>query len=542
MADLQCRLQETVNANRETLNNRAEDRRIKEQVTQSRQQQPGTAQAKSGSTPAPAGDTAKAQRNSTPTQSGGQQVKISQQQALEAAGKKLGHARLADLKKQLSARRDVDGLLEPIYILQYGDDTPSSYETLEGSVQTRPDQTLFVFRGSSLISAIEPMNTVPFDLSYAEYNSNAYQNAAQAVASAGGFISTLFTGESEIQWYSFKVNGYLVLGRKLFVTYCRGVRIFEYPTSFSWRKPTWPAFLSGLGRAYLTPPDLGASFVHFDFVTYEVDLLTGSVEGLSEPFLQYRIQSDSARTVDYTPPDFIATTLGGWVELTYSRSVAQRKPSVAIAETLSANHPAKSCGESFWDIPSGFVLLPISGASGVNPPDENIVSPQLGSPIYDVLYGPEWQPDNYISGLVQFPSTATQSANTVEGLKVFTDASGVGELATIDAGLLNCTSLRLAFGRYSGSFGNYSAGAVDDFDAAFLTDNMNEQALALFDTTPTPPESITPINVSGTPTTPDPGSVFFMATPEDPDVVDTLFIAYAGDPYFAGYLIAPEDS
>lgn len=534
MADLQCRLQETVNANRETLNNRAEDRRIKEAVTQSRQQQPGTAQAKRGSTAPPAGDTAKAQRTDTRTQSGGQQVKVSQQQALEAAGKKVGQARLAELKKQLSARRDdVDGQLEPIYILQYGDDTEQSYETLAGSVLTRPDQTLFVFRGDTLISAIDPMSTVPFDLNYAEYSSMAYENALDAVDSIGAFVSSSSVTPAQNQWYSFKVNGYLVADQKLFVSYCRGVRVYDRDGGFSWRKAQWPAFRSATATAYLTPPTLGPSYVFFDFVTYEVDLIGGGVQGISAPFLQYKIQSQSAQAVEYTPPEGIASTLGGWIEQTYSRTVNQRKPSEAMAETLGPTHPAKDCDSSFWEIPAGFELLPISSASGVT---------NLGFPNNQLIYGPPWEPDDYMDGIVQFPSTAWQAASTVEGLKVVTDTSGVGELATIDAGLLNCSGLRLAFGRYSGSFGSYSAGAVDDFDAAFFTENMSEQALALFSSAPTPPSSITPISITGTPSTPDPASVFFMATPEDEAVVDTLFIAYAGDPYFAGYLIAPEDS
>lgn len=535
MADLQCRLQETVNANRETLNNRVEDRRIKEQVTQSKQQQPGTAQAKRGSSAAPAGDTAKAQRKGTRTASGGQQVKVSQQQALEAAGKKLGTARMAELRKQVSARRDVDGLLEPIYILQYGDDTQQSYATVAGSVLTRPDQTLFVFRGDTLISAIQPMSTVPFDLNYFDYSSNAYENTLNAINGFGGFVASQIIDPRRDQWYSFKVNGFLVSDQKLFLSYCRGVRVYEREGLVQWRKPEWPVFQLEVDRINLTFAPLGPSYVYFDFVTYEVDLVGGGVTGISAPFLQYKIESQSARVVEQTV-SYFGSTRNSWVEQTYSRTVNQRKPSVAIAETLGGSHPAKDCDDTFWEMQDGFELLPVSGASGVTP------EVRFGELYYELLYGPPWQPDDYIAGIVQFPSTASQSANTVEGLKVVTDTSGVGELATIDAGLLNCSALRLAFGRYSGSFGTYSAGAITDFEGAFFTENMSEQALALFASTPTPPSSITPISINGTPSTPDPASVFFMATPEDEAVVDTLFIAYAGDPYFAGYLIAPEDS
>lgn len=534
MADLQCRLQETVNANRETLNNRAEDRRIKEEVTQSKQQQPGTAQAKRGSSAPQAGDTAKAQRTGTRTQSGGQQVKVSQQQALEAAGKKVGQARLAELKKQLSARRDVDGLLEPIYIVQYGDDTEQSYATVAGSVLTKPDQTLFVFRGDTLISAIDPMSTVPFDLNYAEYDSRAYGNAVAAIDSSGGAVVAEFVSARQNQWYSFKVNGYLTVDQKLIISYCRGVRVYDRNGFVQWRKESWPPGLKG-ENAYLTAPAIGPSYVYFDFVTYEVELIGGGVTGISAPFLQYRIESQSARVIEQNAT-YLGQNIYGWVEQAYSRTVNQRKPSVAMAETLGAAHPAKDCDDSFWDATEGFELLPISGASGVIP------ELRFGQLYYELLYGPPFEPNDYIAGIVPFPATDWQAANTVEGLKVVTDASGVGELATIAASLLNCSGLRLAFGRYTGSFGAYSSGAVDDFDAAFFTENMSEQALALFSSAPTPPSSVTPISVTGTPSTPDNASVFFMATPEDEAVVDTLFIAFAGDPYFAGYLIAPEDS
>lgn len=550
MADLQCRLQETVNTNRETLNNRAEDRRIKEEVTQSRQQQPGTAQAKLGSTDKQAGNTAQAQRQGSTSQAGNQQAKVSQQQALEAAGKKVGKAQMTELRKQLSARRDTDGLLEPIYIVQYGDDTETSYETLTGSVLTRPNQTLFVFRGDTLISAIEPMNTVPFDLQYLEYKSNTVPNAVAQIESFGGFVaSDPVSGiPRRNQWLSFRVGGFLVADGRLYITYCRGVRVFEerrlYRAPISqvispfllWRKPDWNAGVYSVTPGYMTAEDTGPSYVYFDFATYQVNLTTGEVAGLAAPFLQYKIQSDSAKIESGYLSNMVGFDDSFWVEHTYSRTVTHRSPAEALKDTIPQEHPAGACPPDFWQSEQDYELPPVSTSGGVWPIYANSLLD------YQVLYGPDAQPDDYINGISAMPPTQWQSVNTVESLKVISDTSGVGELASIDQGLLNCSGLRLAFGRYSGSFGTYSAGAVDDFDAAFLTENMSEQALALFDTTPTPPSSVTPISITGTPTTPDPDSVFFMATPEDPDVVDTLFIAYAGDPYFAGYLIAPEDS
>lgn len=107
MADLQCRLQETVNANRETLNNRAEDRRIKEQVTQSRQQQPGTAQAQQGTrqSPAEAPQTARAQRKPPATPAVNDQAKTDQQTRLKQADQRRGVARLPRLRSELGVRR-----------------------------------------------------------------------------------------------------------------------------------------------------------------------------------------------------------------------------------------------------------------------------------------------------------------------------------------------------------------------------------------------------------------------------------------------------
>lgn len=536
MADLQCRLQEAVNGNREVLNARGEERRIKAEVTASRQQQAETAKAQRGTAVSPtAGEQPAKAQASAPAAGGVERVQVSQRQALEAAFKKGGVARLRDAKRELSFRRDADGLLEPIYVVQDGDDTLSHYENRADYVTTKPDQTLFVFRGDTLITAVQPMNTVPFDLDYAEYSSNAYTNAVQAITGSGGFVSSQTIQPEFNQWFSFKVNEFMVVDQRLVITYCRGVRVFDKDGTMSWRKADWPAFESGRAEPQLTPPALGPSYVYFDFVTYEVDLIGGGVQGTAAPFLLYQINSVSARTVDYSPSPGVVTTLGGWVEQTYTRTVIQRKPSEVLAETLGDVHPARNCDQGFWEITGGFELLPISSSGGVNP--ELNAFNQL---IYELLYGPPWQPDDYIDGIRPFPTQIT-SANTSEGLKVTTDASGVGELATIAPSLQSCSDLRLAFGRYSSSFTDYTAAGVEDFDGAFFTENISQQALTLF-LGGSPPSSITPISVSGTPSQSDGASVYFMATPEDQAVIDTLFNAYTGDPYFAGYLIAPEDS
>ncbi len=540
MADLQCRLQEAVDANREVLNARGEERRTKAEITASRQQQAETAKAQRGTTAKPsAGEQPAKAQSSAPAAGGVERVQVSQRQALEAAFKKGGVARLRDAKRELSFRRDPDGLLEPIYVVQYGDDTLSSYEDRDDYVTTNPGQTLFVFRGDTLISAVQPMSTAPFDLNYANYKSNAYANAIQAITSSGGFVSSEDIDPSFNQWFSFKVNDYMVVDQRLVITYCRGVRVFDRQGYINWRKPDWFIYESSEALAHLTRRNDGPSYVYFDFATYEVDLMDGGVQGAAAPFLQYQIQSTSARVVPKERTFFngyINITLhDDWVEQTYARTVTQRKPSEALAETLGAVHPARNCSQDFWEVESGFDLLPISSSGGVNPTDTI-----LGLN-YESLYGPPWQADDYIAGIRPFPTQIT-SANTAEGLKVVTDASGVGELGSIAPSLQTCSSLRLAFGRYSRSFEDYTAAVVEDFDGAFYTENTSEQALALFEGGAAPPSSITPISVSGTPSQPDGASIYFMATPENEVVIDTLFIAYAGDPYFAGYLIAPEDS
>lgn len=539
MADLQCRLQEAVDTNREVLNARGEERRTKAEITASRQQQAQTAQAQRGTTAKPsAGEQPAKAQSSTPAAGGVERVQVSQQQALEAAFKKGGVARLRDAKRELSFRRDTDGLLEPIYVVQDGDDTLSSYEDRADYVTTKPDQYLFVFRGNTLISAVQPMSTVPFDLNYATYNSNAYANAIQAITGSGGFVSSEDIDPSFNQWFSFKVNDYMVVDQRLIITYCRGVRVFDKDGGMQWRKPDWFAFESSFALAYLTRQDLGPSYVYFDVVTYEVDLIGGGVQGVAAPFLQYQIQSTSARVVPKERIVFngyIEITLhDDWVEQAYARTVTQRKPSEALAETLGDVHPARNCNQDFWEISGGFELLPISSSGGVNP-TETILGLN-----YESLYGPPWQPDDYIAGIRPFPTQIT-SANTSEGLKVVTDASGVGELGSIAPSLQNCSNLRLAFGRYSSSFEDYAAASVEDFDGAFYTENISEQALTLFQGG-SPPSSITPISVSGTPSQADGNSVYFIAKPEEQAVISSLFIAYAGDLYFAGYLIAPEDS
>lgn len=533
MADLQCRLQEAVDTNREVLNTREEERRTKAEITASRQEQAETAKAQRGTAAKPsAGEQPAKAQSSAPAAGGVERVQVSQRQALEAAFKKGGVARLRDAKRELSFRRDTDGLLEPIYVVQYGDDTLSHYENRVDYVTTKPDQTLFVFRGDTMISAVQPMNTVPFDLNYSEYSSNAYANAIQAIEEAGGFVTSQTLLAEFNQWFSFRVNDFMVVDQRLVITYCRGVRVFDKGGTMSWNKDSW--INPGAVTPYLTPQNLDASYVYFDFVTYEVDLIDGGVEGAAAPFLQYKIQSTSARVIEQAATLF-GGPISGWVEQTYTRTVTQRKPSEALAETLGEDHPAFDCNQDFWEAEGGFELQPITSSGGVNP--ELNAFNQL---IYELLYGPPWQPDDYIAGIRQFPTQIT-SANTSEGLKVVTDASGVGELGSIDPGLQNCSSLRLAFGRYSRSFEDYSAATVEDFDGAFYTENISDQALTLFQGG-SPPSSITPISVPGTPSQPDGASIYFMATPEEQAVISSLFFAYAGDPYFAGYLIAPEDS
>jgi hypothetical protein len=534
VADLQCRLQEAVDANREVLNARGEERRTKAEITASRQQQAETAKAQRGTTAKPSAGEQPAKAQSSASAVGGvERVQVSQRQALEAAFKKGGVARLRDAKRELSFRRDTDGLLEPIYVVQYGDDTLASYDNPANYLRVKPDQTLFVFRGDTLISAVQPMSTVPFDLAYATYSSNAYTNAVNAITSAGGVVASQTIQPEFNQWFSFKVNDYMVVDQRLIITYCRGVRVFDKGGTMSWSKESW--INPGAVTPYLTPQNLDASYVYFDVVTYEVDLIDGGVEGSAAPFLQYKIQSTSASVIEQAATLF-GGPISGWVEQTYARTVTQRKPSEALAETLSETHPAFDCDQAFWEAEGGFELQPISSSGGVTP--ELNAFNQL---IYELLYGPPWQPDDYIAGIRPFPTQIT-SANTSEGLKVVTDGSGVGELGSIDLGLQTCSDLRLAFGRYSRSFEDYTASGVEDFDGAFYTENTSEQALTLFQGGAAPPSSITPISVSGTPSQPDGASVYFMATPQDEAVIDTLFIAYAGDPYFAGYLIAPEDS
>ena len=365
MADLQCRLQEAVDANREVLNARGEERRTKAEITASRQQQAQTAQAQRGTAAKPsAGEQPAKAQSSAPAAGGVERVQVSQRQALEAAFKKGGVARLRDAKRELSFRRDTDGLLEPIYVVQYGDDTLASYDNPANYVRVKPDQTLFVFRGDTLISAVQPMSTVPFDLDYTTYSSNAYTNAVNAITSAGGFVASQTIQPEFNQWFSFKVNDYMVVDQRLIITYCRGVRVFDKGGTMSWSKESW--INPGAVTPYLTPQNLDASYVYFDVVTYEVDLIDGGVEGSAAPFMQYKIQSTSARVIEQAATLF-GGPISGWVEQTYARTVTQRKPSEALAETLSENHPAFDCDQAFWEAEGGFELQPISSSGGVTP-------------------------------------------------------------------------------------------------------------------------------------------------------------------------------
>jgi len=149
--------------------------------------------------------------------------------------------------------------------------------------------------------------------------------------------------------------------------------------------------------------------------------------GLQLRFFSNKIESVSARAFNQPFLSFDR----GWVEQTYARTVSQRKPSEALAETLGDVHPARNCAQDFWEITAGFELLPVSDSGGFDP---KLFLNQLS---YETVYGPPWQPDDYIAGIRRFPTQIT-SANTSEGLKVVTDNSGVGELGSIAPSLQNC--------------------------------------------------------------------------------------------------------
>lgn len=118
MADLRCQLQEAVDSNREVFNNRAEDQRVTDQVAQSQQQTPGSAQAKRG-TAEPreiTAEIAKGKRSVPLANEVNDQADRSQRLELKAVSRKRGVARLAGGRQELAARRLDEGELEPIFI------------------------------------------------------------------------------------------------------------------------------------------------------------------------------------------------------------------------------------------------------------------------------------------------------------------------------------------------------------------------------------------------------------------------------------------
>lgn len=553
MADLRCQLQEAVDANREVFGNKAQDQRLKQQVAAAEQASPAVAKAQQSAASTQQGSSVSKAQPGRELAGKVESIAISREQAIKAAGNQFGIARLRDRKEELSFRRDDTGLLEPIYVLRSGtaDTSPDSFSS------TKPTTTFLVFRGSSFVTVLQPFSTLPFNPEYVDITEGALENSEAAIQAFGGFLrAPVDMSFARDLFVSFQLGDWLVVDQKLYVTYCRAVRKRGLRGGFEWRKPEWFGAFYDVAAASLLPSDGNTNintlffYAYYDVVTYAIDLINGGIEASAAPFLRYRRKSESAAVREYL---FGSLVLGpglsynyAMVEHSYSTSGSQRRMSEALLETIPESHPASSCAESFWQSEVDLQLPAFSTPSGVTPVFDPIRVPLSSGQqpyFYEDLFRPTNAPSFYADGVQAFPETIT-SANTIEGLKVVTDSSGVAELGSIDPALQNCSGLRKAFGLYSRSFADYAPAQVQDFESTFFTDNLNTTALELLSSPVDPPDgsAVNPQTVDGTPSDPDGQSVYFMATPEDQVKINAVFDAFSSDPEFVGYLIAPEDS
>jgi hypothetical protein len=155
VADLQCRLQEAVDANREVLNARGEERRTKAEITASRQQQAETAQAQHGTAAKPsAGEQPAKASKGIPSAGGSERSKTSQQQQLEDASRRKGIARLWSDQEELSFRRSDGYQLEPLYVCS---NIPTAYSVEGAAVGDLETYRVAVYSGETgLIAEFQP--------------------------------------------------------------------------------------------------------------------------------------------------------------------------------------------------------------------------------------------------------------------------------------------------------------------------------------------------------------------------------------------------
>lgn len=288
MADLQCRLQETVNANRETLNNRVEDRRIKEQVTQSRQQQPGTAQAQEGArqSPTTTPQTARAQRKPPASPDVNDQAKTDQQTRLKQADQRRGVARLPRLRSELGVRR-LDGVeLDSIFItynttpsfnagggLLYYEAGPSALAGVEIAVLSAVNGELTRFKPFGLSALSEPSESrVPGEVGAVE-------------AYVAGFADTSITSNTVTftQQGTLGMDFPVVLDDTLVLTFLRQrwVRyraVYQVTTTFQGNP------ISQYNADLFAIPAFAG-----DVLVVKVNLQTGSVQHQAQAFQSHSI-------------------------------------------------------------------------------------------------------------------------------------------------------------------------------------------------------------------------------------------------------------
>lgn len=285
MADLQCRLQETVNANRETLNNRAEDRRIKEQVTQSRQQQPGTAKAQEGTrqSPVAAPQTAQAQRKPPASPAVNDQAKTDQQTRLKQADQKRGVARLPVLRKELGLRR-LDGVeLDSIFVsynapaitnLGTGLLFFTSETTSFGNISTEAVENVEIAVTSA--TAGELTRFKPFELSPVERP--AEQRIQGEVAAVQAYVASLGNDEITANTVSFSQRASLafdypvIVDNTLILTFLRQ-RWVSYRAEYEITSYFLGNPISSFTSSLTAMPSVIA-----DVIAIKVNLETGAVE------------------------------------------------------------------------------------------------------------------------------------------------------------------------------------------------------------------------------------------------------------------------
>lgn len=380
MADLRCQLQQSVDANREVLNNRAEDQRVRDQVTQSQQQTPGTAQAKRG-TAEPEERTveiAKAKRSVPLANEVNDQADRSQRLELKAVSRKRGVARLADGRQELGVRRLDGGELEPIFIT-YNTPSPIAEQFNNGGLlfyDLPPEGMAQIEIGVVSADRGELTRFKPFELD--RLNEPAEQRIdgeAQAVSQyVAGLVDTQITGSAVTftQEARLGMDFPVISNNTLVLTFLRQ-RWVSYRVNY-----VLTAFFNGNPITEDQIPLTALNNCSGDVLVVKVNLETGDSSHQARPYWFHEVKNVSNATAAGSGSGV------GW-RFDYQRTETLEDLAVIVSELSGFDQLFASCAPGLFSTPKSnrYVHAFSTSATGQRlglPQDEQFQTAEINLP------------------------------------------------------------------------------------------------------------------------------------------------------------------